>query len=264
MSRSRHQPPGHGFGKVHLFLARVLEVASRARDLARVDVERRGQARARRFGQHSGDVVERGDPVEPEMSPSRILAVVHYSRQPGLFRFVCHFGAVPRRFPPYQRIGQRPNRLGVGRVEDPCAVAAHVMKIEVCLGLPFREQHLARVLRLLHVHGEGIAVVVVADVLVVQPRRRRPFIFGSEILVVEVGHHDLAVRIEAGNQQEDDIVEDPLRLRIAPRHQLVGELGRHLSPANLGGVHAHRHCRQAACLRPRSSSPRLPESRADR
>ena len=34
--------------------------------------QRRRQARARRLGQHPGDVVERGDPMEPEMAPAGI------------------------------------------------------------------------------------------------------------------------------------------------------------------------------------------------
>ena len=115
------------------------------------------------------------------------------------------------------------------------------MEIEIRRRLPVGEQHLPRVLRLFRVHRQRIAVVVVADVLVVEPRQPGAFVFGADVLVVEVRDHDFAVGVERRHQQEDDVVEDALGLGVGARQQIVGELRRHLRAADFARVHAHRH-----------------------
>ena len=147
--------------------------------------------------------------------------------------------AVPAQLAPEERVGEGPHRLGVRRQENARAVAAHVVVIDVGLGPPVREQDLGHVLRVRHVGLKGVAVVVVAGVLLIQPRRIGALVLRAELLVVPVGDHDFAVRIEAGHLDEDDVVEDALGLFVLAGEQIVGQLGRHLGAADFGGVHAH-------------------------
>ena len=60
----------------------------------------------------------------------------------------------------------------------------------------------------------------------------------AEVLVEPVGHHDLAVGIQARHEQEDDVVEDLLHLRRVLGRQPVHQLHRHLRRADLGRVNA--------------------------
>ena len=115
-----------------------------------------------------------------------------------------------------------------------------------------------------HVH---VAVVVVADVLLVEPRHRRRLELGAEVLVVPVDHHDLAVGVEARHEQEDHVVEDVLHARRRVGGQPVDQLERHLRRADLGRVDAARDERRPPCPTGRSRraarrSARRPGSRA--
>ena len=112
--------------------------------------------------------------------------------------------------------------------------------VHVGLRLPVHEHQLPHVLGVLHVHGEGVAVVVVADVLVVEPGQRAALVLGAQVLHVVVVDHDRAVRIEGRDLQVHDVVEDPPRLLVGPRHEVVGQLRRHVDAAHLARVHAHR------------------------
>ena len=99
---------------------------------------------------------------------------------------------------------------------------------------------LRHVLRVGHVGHERVAVVVVARVLLIEPRRVRAFVLGAELSCVPVGDHDLAVGIEGRNFDEDDVVENALGFVVVARQEIVDQLDRHLAAADLGGVHAHR------------------------
>jgi hypothetical protein len=148
-------------------------------------------------------------------------------------------GAVPAQLPPDQRVGVGAYRLGIGRQVDAGAVAAHVMVVHVGFGLPITEQDGRHVLRFDEVRLEGVAVVIVAGVLVVEPGQVRALVLGAETLVVPVGHHDLAIRVEGGHHDEDDVVENAGGVFVMARDEIVGELRRHLGTADLAGVEAH-------------------------
>ncbi len=216
------------------------QVAHAALELVGVDEHRRRQLCAGRFGQHPGDVVERRYPVEAEVAPPGVLRVVEHAGEPGLLFLVSDVRAVPAQLAPDQRVGHRADRVRVGRHVDARAVRPHLVVVDVGLGPPVGEENLRHVLRLDQVGHERVAVVVVARVLVVEHRRRAPLELGAERLLVPVVDDDLAVWIEAGDHQEDDVVEDALGLLVLPGRQVVGQLDGHLRAADLGGVQAHR------------------------
>ena len=68
--------------------------------------------------------------------------------------------------------------------------------------------------RLDHVQHVGVAVVVVADVLLVQLFQRSHFVGSPHIIPIPVHHDVLAVRIERRPQQDDDILENGLDLGV--------------------------------------------------
>ena len=79
-----------------------------------------------------------------------------------------------------------------------------------------------------------------ADVLVVEPRKADAFVLGVFVLVVPVGDHDLAIGVEAGEHQQDRVVEDPPRLRVVAGEKIVGELGGRLRAGDFGRVKTER------------------------
>ncbi len=120
------------------------------------------------------------------------------------------------------------------------AVVAHLMLVEPDRRKPVVPGELRHVLAFLlreHVH---VAVVVVPDVRMIETRNRAGFVRRAEVLVEPVGHHDLAVRVQARHQQHDDVVENLLRRRRVVGGELVHQLERHLRRADLGRV---RRCR---------------------
>ena len=131
------------------------------------------------------------------------------------------------------------NGLAVGADEKAGLIAAHFVMVLEDVGMPVLEHDPGHVLRFHQVQHEGVPVVVVAAVLVVQPGQVASLVVRAQVLVVPVGHHELPVGIEAGHHQEDDVFQDVFRGFVFARHQVVGELGRHLRRGDLVGVEAH-------------------------
>ena len=91
----------------------------------------------------------------------------------------------------------------------------------------------------LHVHHVAVAIVVVAHVVLVEPRHGADFVLGAQILPVPVHHHVLPVGIERGPQHQDDVVENRVDLRIVLRgEQLVGQHHGVLRAGHFVGVQA--------------------------
>ena len=78
-----------------------------------MNVERGRESRARRLSEHASDVVKWGNPVEPEVPPTRIDRRPNRAWQVVFVHLVGHVGAVPRHLAPHQWIALGPNRLGV-------------------------------------------------------------------------------------------------------------------------------------------------------
>jgi hypothetical protein len=89
-----------------------------------------------------------------------------------------------------------------------------------------------------HVQHVPVSVVVVADVLLIEPRHRRDLVRGAHVGQVPVGDHGLAVGIQRGPKQRDDVVADRRDTGVLAVHELVGEPDYVLCPGDLARVQA--------------------------
>ena len=168
----------------------------------------------------------------PKCPQRRVDRGGHRSLETLFLHAVGHVGAVPGHLPPDERVRSRADGLGVGRQVDAGGVGPHLVVVDEPLGDPVAEQqrgHVARLDRVLH---EGVPVVVVPDVVVVEPRLLRRFVFRTHPAVVPLVHQVHSVRIHRGDQDRDGVVEnlvdpgivtggetpDDLRRRLARRH----------------------------------------------
>ena len=119
------------------------------------------------------------------------------------------------------------------RVGNGADLVLHVDDLR--LPLPPRVLHHPR---LDHVEHVGVAIVVVADVLLVQLAAAAPPRTASRrCFVIPVGDHLMPVRIDRRPQHQHDVVEDARDLRIVGlRQQIVGELHRVLRAGDFGRV----------------------------
>ena len=190
--------------------------------------------------------------MEPEVAPAQVPCDVD---GPGLLRLlelVGHVGPVPAVLPPDQGVAVGVDGLAVGGDEEPGAVAPGVVVVEIGLGDPVSEHDLGHVLALDHVGLEGVPVVVVARVLVVEPGLVDPLVLGAQGLLVPVCDHDLAVGVEARHHEVDDVVQDTLGLLVLPAQEVEGQLGGHLGAPDLRGVEAHGLADDGLALRQQS------------
>ncbi len=174
------------------------------------------------------------------MPPPRVDGRADRPGQLGLVHLVRHVGAVPRHLPPHQRVGTGSDRLGVGRQIDACRVRAHLVVIDVRLRDPLAEHDLGPVLRLDRVLHEGVAVVVVPDVVVVELGRPRALVLGADPAIVPLGDDVRTVRVEARNDDGDRILEDLGHRAVGPGREVVHDLRGTLRPRDFGRVEAIR------------------------
>ena len=104
--------------------------------------------------------------------------------------------------------------------------------------MPRRVEEAGEVAVLDHVHHERVAVDVVADVLVIQPRHRPAFERRALGALIPVNHQTMTVGVERGDQDEDDVSQDGEDRRILRGRQGVEELVGGLGGADLGRVDA--------------------------
>ena len=218
---------------------RVQGVSVLAPELMGMHVEGTGQFRLGRFGKQARDVVVVAEPVKPHVVPGREHGAADDALVARFLQLVDHVGPVPVDLAPYKRVGVGMNGFAVGADEQAGLIAAHLVMVLEDVGMPVLEHDPGHVFRFHQVQHEGVPVVVVAAVPVIQPGQVATLVFRAQVLVVPVGHHELAVRIEAGHHQEDDVFQDVLRGLVFARHEVVGELRRHLRRGNLIGVEAH-------------------------
>ena len=150
----------------------------------------------------------------------------------------------------------RGNRLGERRQPDARRkrrrLVVHVN--DVRLPLPPRVLHDARLDRVEHV---GVAVVVVADVLLIEPRQIHAlrFVRRADARHVVVGDHRLAVGIDRRPQHQDHVVEHRLHLGLVG----AGSPGRRAAAACAAGRRLHssagrRRCGRTPCPRARAAA----------
>jgi len=178
--------------------------------------------------------------VPTEVSPAGILAGIEHARHAVLFELVGDVSAVPGEFAPLQRVGAGTNRLAVGRHVHARAVRAHLMVVDIRLRLPVAVHDLGYVLRLHEVQIITVSVVVVAGVRVVQKRQASALILRAQRLPIPVDDHDLAVRVDAGQQEHHGLIENAECLGIVARHHVVGDRRPRLRPRHLRRMQAQR------------------------
>ena len=130
-----------------------------------------------------------------------------------------HRAAEQGGFAPDQRIGVRVDRIRVRRREQPRPVAPHLVHRQKHLRVPLRVEEPRQVPILDHVHHEPVAIDVVADVLVIEPRHRSTLERRAFLFVVPVDDETMAVGIQRWNQNQDDVLQDGERLWIGGRRQ---------------------------------------------
>ncbi len=81
-----------------------------------------------------------------------------------------------------------------------------------------------------------VAIVVVADVLVIELRRRRAFIRRAQRLAIPARHDIHSVGILRRHQHDDHVVENGAELRRILREQVVDELNGGVRGGDFGGV----------------------------
>ena len=91
------------------------ELSRSSLELFGMDVQRRRQSGAGRFGKHAGDVVEGSDPVPSEVPPPWELGSIEDAGFSFFFQFVGDMSTVPTVLPPDEGIRIRTNGITIGR-----------------------------------------------------------------------------------------------------------------------------------------------------
>ena len=233
MSRSRQVPPGHGFGKFVWvpYSTSPLPPPESSFVSIRTGVRVAGRGHLR---QEAGDVLPPGG-VLRAARPVRVEDVaVDDPALAGLLEAEGHVRPDEVHVAPDEGVDVGVDRLRVGRHEDPRAGRAHLVLVEPDLREPLVVDGPRDGLRLLLREHEPVAVVVVAHVVVVEPRHPPALVLRAEVLPVPLGLHHQAVGIEGGDEEEHHLVQPPPRLRVLRRGQRVRPLHRHLRRADLG------------------------------
>jgi hypothetical protein len=137
----------------------------------------------------------------------------------------------------HQRMHVRRDRIRIRRQIDAAGERrALVLRVEQQrLRL---EHHLRDHARLEHVEHVSVAIVVVPDVFLVQPRQRAHLVRRPHVLPIPVGDDVLPVRIDREVQLDDEVAPDRLILGLLARDQVIPELDRVLVIRDLGRVQA--------------------------
>ena len=209
------QPPpaaGPGMGEMNLLAIEGGGFIVVALQLLGMNVEGGGQLGVGAFAEHTGDVVAVGNPVVAIVPPTGELRHHRSAGQPFLLHAIAHICAVKRQLVVNQRVGMRPHRVFIRRHKDAGAIAAHMVVVKIRLRRPLFEEDIAHILGFHDIVGKSVPVVVVAGVFVVKGRVVAALVGGVQCGVIPVGHHNLAVRVEAGNHHQHDVFQDILNL----------------------------------------------------
>ncbi len=229
----------------HHLVAREARIASAK--LPRLDVYGARDGDARRLAQNADLIVPPDDRVRGALPVGVEVRVRNDAREAALLARELHRGADEVHRAVEDRIDVRVGRRVVGRQEEPSAGAPHLVHVEHGLRHGALEEEIEADAGLREVQHEPIAVVVVAGVVVIEPRHRSALVLGAEPTLVPVDDHLLAVGVHR-DDVEDRLLEG-LREAFAPAgRDVVGELERHLRGADLGRVEARRYHRDDFAL----------------
>lgn len=204
--------------------------------LAGLDVDGGGDAGAGDFGEQADDVFPPGG-VAGAAGP--IAVVDHVVADAGFAGFLQAHGHVGA-----EQVGQAEDhgihfevkRIGLRRDEHARAGATHLVLVKEHLREPLVVEDVVHHLSFLLGEHVEVAVVIVANVVVVEPGHAAAFEFGSEVLVVPVDYQYLTVGVDGGHDDHDDVVEPSEHFRVGGGGDVVSELHRHLGGADFGGV----------------------------
>ena len=146
------------------------------------------------------------------------------------------------------RVHVRLPRVRVGRHEEPRPPRAHLVHVVHDLGVPASVQVLDGQPRLLLRERVPVAVVVVADVRVVEHRGRRVLERSPLLAAVPLGHELRAVGVVRREHEEHDAVEGGAGLRIVARREVVKEAQRGERAPDLCRVDRERHRHDRAAV----------------
>ncbi len=88
------------------------------------------------------------------------------------------------------------------------------------------------------IHHERVAVDVVSGIGVIEARQRHSLERRVPCLLVPIRHQAMAVWIQGRNQDDDNVVQDVERVRVARGGELIEQLGHGLAAADFGGMDA--------------------------
>ncbi len=212
------------------------ESLAAGRELVAVELDGRGHARGGELDDQSEDVLELRIAVH-RAGVVRVEDVLrNHAGLSGLLEAPRHVASDEIDPAPHERIHRGSDRVGVRRHEHARPAGSHLVNVEPDLREPFFVRGPRHRLRFLLREHVPVAVVVVTRVVVVEPRHAAALVRRPHPLPVPLGLHYLPIRIERWNQEEDDVPEPALGVRVGSRHDLVGELHHHLRRRDLARV----------------------------
>ena len=190
-------------------------------------------SRGGRLGEQSEDVLELWRAFGRTRPILVIDVAIHNAGLVALFQPPGHGRSDDVDAAPHQRTDRVRDRVSIWRHKKPRANGTHLVFVEPYLRKPLvvgGVRHRPRLFLREHV---PVAVVVVPDVSVVEPRHTSAFVLRADVLAVPLGHHDLSIGIQRGHQQQNHIAQSTQRLRIFSGDECVRPLHRHLRRADL-------------------------------
>ena len=230
-------PPaaGPGVGEVHL-LAVVRQPLAATAQLVLLDAEGRGHVHAGGLGEQTHDVLP---PRRVHGAAGPVAVVGEAIDDAGatvLLQAHRHLGTEEIGETPDERVDVDADGVLERRHEHARPGAAHLVDVQVHLREPVMVEHSVHRPGLRQVEHEPVAVVVVAGVVVVEPRHAAALVLGSEVLAVPVHHHLLAVGVDGRSQQQDHVVQDAGPWLLVGDGHVPGQLHGHLAGGDLRGV----------------------------
>ncbi len=212
----------------------IVHAAARLANGVDGEGDRRAESRARGLGEDADHVVPRGCRAKAAVPPEVVGLLMRDPRHAGVVQCGRHLRADEIHPRNQGGIEIRIDGILERRDEETHAVRAHLVHVVYDLREPFLVQHACDETRLDLRQHEPVAVVVVAHVLMVQPRQRAALV--ARALVPPVPAHDRveAVGIHRRNHQHNHGVEQPAQCGIGG--QPIGECHPHLTRRHFRGM----------------------------